>query len=60
MEDHEEKEKQFALVAIVGEVTDEEIAQRMDKHARNEAVGTISPKFVYREIPAKDTRQRTS
>lgn len=42
MKDHEEKEKRSALVVIVGEVTDEEIPQRMDKHARNAAVGWFS------------------
>lgn len=54
------REKRSALVVIAGEVTDEEIAQRMDKHARNPAVGTISPKSVYKVIPGKDTCQRTS
>ena len=55
MKDHEEKRS--ALVVKAGEVTDEEIAQCMDKHARNAAVGIISPKSVYKEILAKDTRQ---
>ena len=41
-------------------LTDEEIAQSMDRHARNVAAGMISPKPFYKEIPAKDTRQRTS
>ena len=53
MKGHEEKEKQSALVVIVGEVTDAEIAQRMDKHARNVAIRIISPKSVYREIPTR-------
>ena len=43
-----------------GEGTDEEIVQRMDRHARNAAAGIISPKPVYKEIPARDVRQRTS
>ena len=60
MKDHEEKEKRSAPVVIAGEVTDEENAQRMDKLARNAAVGIISPKSVYKEIPAKRTCQRTS
>ena len=43
MKDHEEKEKRSVLVVIAGEVADEEIAQRMDKYARNANVG-IQPK----------------
>ena len=47
MKNNEEKEQRFALVVIAGEVTDEEIVQRMDRHARNAAAGIISPKLVY-------------
>ena len=57
MKNHEEKEQRFALVVIAGEVTDEEIVQHMDRHARNVATGIISPKPVYKEIPARDMRQ---
>ena len=60
MKNHEEKEQRFTLVVIAGEVTDEEIVQRMDRHARNAAAGIISPRPVYKEIPARDMRQRPS
>lgn len=60
MKNHEEKEQLFAVVVIAREVTDEEIVQRMDRHARNAAAGIISPKPIYKEIPARDMRQRTS
>ena len=60
MKNYEEKEQRFALVVIWGEVTNKEIVQRMDRHARSAAAGIISPKPVYKEIPARDMGQRTS